>query len=186
MAKVAQLARDWVKSRILDSSTGFNYWVDQLATSGDYPDVNKFFMSDVNTSGLNVFVGNFSDNVLSECGVDATYPMCTLYARRGKANSLKYTPTEYSGPIDIIVMFYVTGGAVDLPTGIFESTHDLILDAMLETFNRGDINSVPVPGSITYNNDMAWDREPVVPGGENWKQRAIFAISFNAPAVAPR
>lgn len=186
MAAIAQLVRDWVLDRILDSSTGFNYWINTLATGADYPDVSKFSMSNLQTSGLNVFIGNFSEKILDSVGVDATYPLCIIYTRRGDANKLRYTPAEYSGTVDAMIQFWVTGSSADLPTGIFEQTHDLILDAMLETFNRGDVNSIPIPRTITYNNDLRWDRGQIIPGGENWKQVCGYALTFNVPAMDPR
>ena len=183
MAQVSWLPLKFMQTRMLDATSGFNYWITQVVRSGNYPPLS-LTAAGVQTGSTtafqfgasNLFLGNSSIDLLvsSGCG---TYPIGQLYSVKGHNQSL-LTPSEWSGPTLTMAKITLAWQGTNIPTDT-ESPKAAILDAMLATFNSRDYYGLLNGTGVTYNNQLAYEFEDPVKqeGAPSFRQSGYFQLT---------
>lgn len=170
MPQISFVARSFIQERLLDSDTGFNFWLNFVAQ--DYPNVESFTL----TQGTNLFIGAFDADQLDQSD-DTVYPFCVLSSKKA-TNQNVVTPNEFGGVLISTIDFY-TGFKKSEPPFDAESLADAIEDAMYETFNNQAYYGLEQGSGLSYNNEMDAVRFPMQFGGENWRQKITFTLAHH-------
>lgn len=185
MAQVSWPPLSFVQQRMLDSASGFNYWINQVIQSLNYPVAaltNAGVQTGDNTAfqfgSGNLFLSNASVDFLTSSGC-GTYPLGQVYSVKGHNQSL-ITPSEYSGPT--LTMIKITlgwGGPVMFSDT--ESPKAALLDAIIATFNAQEYYGLLDGTGVVYNNQIAYEfEEPVKQEGNvQFRQSSYFALTHN-------
>jgi hypothetical protein len=164
MAQVAALARKFLRDRLLDPNTGFNFWIGQVFKDSDYGiDPRKIFNL---RFGRNLFMGPVPPDVL-EAVSTVSYPLCMLYTNK-TTNQQLVTPAEFAGSVISVMDWYTTASKEEVSD--LASLGDIIEDALHETFNRREYYGLSNPYGLIYNNQLNGIRFPPVWNGGKWTQ----------------
>ena len=173
-----------MQSRLLDATSGFNYWINQVVQGGNYPS-SALVAAGVQTGSStgfqfgsgNLFLGNLSVDLIAPSGC-GTYPIGQLYSVKGHGQGL-VTPSEFSGPTLTMLKVTIGWGSTNPPVDT-ESPKAAILDAMLATFNAEEYNNL-TPRGVVYNNQLAYEFEDPVKqeGIPSYRQACYFALTHN-------
>lgn len=155
MAEASWIPLQFIKDRMTDGSTGFNYWIQQVIASGNYPAQSLTNAGLDNTFsfnyGSNLFLFNGSIDVINSSGC-RNYPACQIYNVKG-VNDKRLTPSEFAGPI--LSMIKITlGWSNPIPFADTESPQCAIEDALLATFNAQEYYGLLNRTNCSYNNDI--------------------------------
>jgi hypothetical protein len=175
LAQISTVVRGFILQRLLDSTSGFNYWINVVAP--DYPTSTGPFQL---AQGTNLFLGQLTYDQLLGTGDPLDYPLVIVYSLDASSPSLipgtNITPAEYSGSVRTR-MDWVAGFATEAPPNDPDATLDMIEDALWETFNSQMYLGL-MPMGTTYNNELAEVRYPLAEGGPNWIQPIRYDINF--------
>ena len=179
MAECSWIPLNFLKSRMTDGSTGFNYWIQQAIASENYPAASLAAAGLTNTFafnyGQNLFLFNGSVDVINAAGCN-TFPVCQLYNIKG-VNDKRLTPTEFAGPI--LSMIKITlGWKTPISCPDTESPQCCIEDALLATFNSSTYYTELSGTGCQYNNDIQFQyEEPDVIQGTPLRKRAFWVLT---------
>lgn len=172
MSQISKKVRDAVRSRLSDSTNGFNAKLSAVASQyGLTP-----FTVDWTTSSKQLFEARAHPSDL-EKSTPSKYPLVTLYVLRAR-NTRENKPQLFSGFIDVVLDFHVTArGVVASALKTLQDTADAIEDAVfasLDPFSWTGAYTPPV--ALVGGPDL--EREPVEMDGENWRQTLSFMLTF--------
>lgn len=181
MAAISKVVRKFVVGRLLDSGSGFNYWVNQLAGGSDYPDVPSFVM----VQDTNLWEANINEGMIESFAMDPVYPFITVWSERLTQMAEPLTPAQFSGDVLTSIDFYASFEEGEMPVNT-EEYQDIAEDAILETFNRQSEYGLYGVQGLSYNNRLSAQRYPLSAGGLNTRQRTRFSIIITVPGAEDR
>ena len=176
MARISNIVRSFVVTRLLDTSTGFLHWLPTIAaTDSNYNGTSAFTLQ--TTAPRTLFVGAFGPAVLAPGDYEPSGSYCCVYSLRDQSVVQgMVTPSEFSGIVQVNVDFYLSFASDRAPADA-ESLPDMVEDAMYETFNS-PTNGGLVPSGMLYNNEMSLNRGPLLFGGQNWQQLNRYTLTY--------
>lgn len=176
----------FIQQRLLDSSTGFNYWIQQAIASGNYPSAAlteaKLTGSFQLSSGGNQFLGDLSIDDLWNAGC-RSYPLVTIYSAKGRNQEL-VTPDQWAGAV-LSVIKVAIAWSTPLPPADPESPKAAILDAIVTTFNAQAYYGLLNGTGISYNNEITYDFDPPVKKeGAPWRVIGYITLTHRVVTSA--
>ena len=177
MPQISTIVRNFIINRMLDTNTGFNYWLPVVASDPAYENAGgPFTLVERN----NLFRGAYTHSQLLGTFNTPNYPLVIIYTPDASTPSptMNVTTSEFSGVVRTR-LDWISGFSTSAPPVDPDSTLDMIEDAMIETFNRSDYYGIAPPGT-TYNGEMTEVRGALsdTSGGPNWIQISRWDILF--------
>jgi hypothetical protein len=175
MPAISSAVRNFVRARIGDTESGWNYWINQYwnpqyhLDAGSCPEIN------IEQPGLNFFPGQVTPDIIDATGI-SRYPICSVYTAAADDIHLQ-TPALFAGIVRIGVDWWESFLDESPPLDP-ESSADAIEDAMYTAFNSQEYYGLLNNSGISYNNEMSVIRGPLQPGGDNWVRLSRYSLIF--------
>lgn len=189
MADVSWGTLSFIQERLLNPATGFNYWIGQVAASGEYP-ASSLEAAGVTSGGQafqlnqggNLFLGDFSIDDLYSAGC-RSYPLLAIFSAKGRNQEL-ITPDQYAGVVLSVIKIVIAWGGATTPADV-ESPKAAILNALVTTFNSEQYYGLLNGTGISYNNEITYDFDaPVKKEGAPWRVTAYVTLTHRVVTSA--
>lgn len=177
MAAISGPVRQFVRARIGDTTSGWNYWIGQVWNQIYGLPVKQVPQIDTVRPGSNFFQGQIAPQII-DANDSSEYPICLVYSVSAEDTHI-VNPAEFGGIVRVGVEFWESFELDLIPPDV-ESSADAIEDAMYETFNSQQYYGLTAASGFVYNNEMNVTRGPLMVGGENYLRQSRYSLIFRS------
>lgn len=173
------LAEEYVQSRLLDNTSGFNALIEQTATT--YA-VQPFTLS-IQSAPPSLYLGRYTPEDIQKSVGGASsmnFPLAILSIVNANSigkQAMRVTPSTFSGSVPMSLDFYVAYPMSSLPpdgNAMFCAVMDAVTGALCGPGAMGT-----VPAGLAFNNEVLVEQGNMSWDGSRWIQAIPCAINFN-------
>ena len=180
MADICRAVRLALKRRLTDGTYGFNAQFGSIC--GDYG-VDPIVIDFDSDYSVNFAWGQVPPDLIEE-NSPLTYPVLTVDVTRGQqsASPQRLKAHQFSGQVVAVIEVHYSWGMEQ--TTDFASGPDAVVAAMYASLNNQSaantdyVRNAGVDTGINYNQDLTFQKSPIIPAGENWRRTIQFIATF--------